>query len=77
MIVKINGDMFILWQAVDCDGYELEVLLQKRRNKKVAIRFLIRLLGNYKVPRVVITDKLKSYQKSICHMCSNTDHCFQ
>ncbi len=47
MIVKINGDMFILWQAVDCDGYELEVLLQKRRNKKVAIRFLIRLLGNY------------------------------
>ena len=38
--VKINGKYFILWRAVDSDGYELDILLQKHRNKKAAIRFL-------------------------------------
>jgi putative transposase len=74
MTVKINGEMFILWRAVDADGYELEVLLQKRRNKKAAIRFLTKLLGNYQAPRVIVTDKLKSYQKPVLYMCPKTDH---
>ncbi|WPY01913.1 IS6 family transposase domain protein (plasmid) [Candidatus Trichorickettsia mobilis] len=60
--------------TVDSDGYKLEVLLQKRRNKKAAIRFLTKLLGNYQAPRVIITDKLKSYQKPILYMCPKTDH---
>ena len=63
MTVKVNGEMLLLWRAVDANGYELEVLLQKRRNKKAAIRFLTRLLGNYQAPRVIVTDTLKSYQK--------------
>lgn len=57
--------MFILWRAVDADGYELDVFLQKRRNKKSAIRFLFRLLKSYPSPRVMVTDKLKSYVKPI------------
>jgi putative transposase len=65
MNVKINGEIFILWRAVDSDGYELEVLLQKRRNKKSAIRFLIRLLGNYLVSRVIVTNKLGCVNKVI------------
>ena len=74
MTIKINGEYFILWRAVDSDGYELDVFLQKRRNKKSAIRFLRRLLGCYPVPRVIITDKLKSYIKPIRNMCHDTDH---
>ena len=27
MTVKINGGLFILWRAVDSEGYELDVLL--------------------------------------------------
>ena len=42
--MKVNGEYFILWRAVDSEGYELDVFLQKRRNKKSAIRFLSRLL---------------------------------
>lgn len=38
MTVTINGDKFILWRAVDSLGQELDVFLQKRRNKKSAIR---------------------------------------
>ena len=65
MSIKINGEYFVLWRAVDADGYELDVYLQKRRNKKSAICFLTRLLGNYPAPRVIVTDKLRSYLKPI------------
>lgn len=74
MTVKINGEFFILWRAVDSDGYELDILLQKHRNKKAAIRFLSRLLGSYPAPRVIVTDKLKSYRKPIQIMCRQTEH---
>lgn len=74
MNVKINEEFFILWRAVDSDGYELDILLQKRRNKKAAIRFLSHLLSSYPEPRVIVTDKLKSYKKSIRIMCRQTEH---
>ena len=39
MTVRIKREYFILWRAVDSDGYELDILLQAHRNKKAAIRF--------------------------------------
>lgn len=74
MTMKVNGEYYILWRAIDSEGYELDVFLQKRRNKKSAIRFLSRLLQSYPVPRVIITDKLKSYIKPIKVMCRSTEH---
>jgi putative transposase len=74
MNIKINGQTFILWRAVDSGGHELDVFLQKHRDKKAAIRFLSRLLGQHQPPRVVITDKLKSYVKPIKHMMKQTEH---
>jgi len=74
MTVKINGDPFVLWRAVDSEGIELDVFLQKRRNKKAAVRFLSRLLRSYLSPRVIVTDKLKSYNKPIKYLCPQTKH---
>ncbi len=74
MVLKINGEPYYLWRAVDSEGYELDVLLQKCRNKRAATRFLSRLLGSYPKPRVIVTDKLKSYNKPIQHMCKGTEH---
>ena len=74
MTIKINGEYFVLWRAVDSDGYELDAFLQKRKNKKSAIRFLSRILGCYPIPRVIVTDKLRSYLKPIRNMCPKTDH---
>jgi putative transposase len=74
MTIRINGKFFILWRAVDSEGYELDILLQKRLNKKAAIRFLSRLLRSYPAPRVMVTDKLKSYKKPIQIMCRQTEH---
>jgi putative transposase len=44
MSLIINGESFVLWRTVDEHGMELDVFLQKRRNKASAIRFLSRLL---------------------------------
>lgn len=74
MTIRVNGKYFVLWQAVDADGYELDVYLQKHHNKKSAIRFLTRLLECYPTPRIIITDKLKSYIKPIRQMCPNAEH---
>ena len=74
MAVKINGEPFVLWRAVDSEGIELDVFLQKRRNKRAAIRFLSRLLRIDPSPRVIITDKLQSYTKPIKYMCPNAEH---
>ena len=74
MHLKINGGKFVLWRAVDSEGHELDVLLQKRKDKKSAIRFLAKLLGSYPAPRVVVSDKLPSYRKPIKHMMPNTEH---
>jgi putative transposase len=61
----IQGKVYWLWRAVDQDGYELDILLQTRRNAKCAVRFFKKLLkGLAYMPRVIITDKLASYRKA-------------
>ena len=47
---------------MDQDGNVLDILVQPRRDKRAAVRFLRKLLTRLAyVPRVVITDKLASY----------------
>jgi putative transposase len=40
VFVKINGDNFYLWRAVDHEGEVLESSVTKRRNKRAALEFL-------------------------------------
>ena len=62
MVITMNGKHHYLWRAVDQDGYTLDILVQSRRNTKAAKRFFRKLLkGLHYVPRVLVTDKLKSY----------------
>ena len=42
-------------------GNSLEILVQSRRNTQAAMRFMRKLMKQYGVPRVMITDKLRSY----------------
>jgi putative transposase len=63
VFIRINGTMRYLWRAVDQHGNVVDVLVQSRRNAKAAKRFFRKLLkGHRYVPRVVVTDKLASYQ---------------
>jgi putative transposase len=62
MVITMNGKHHYLWRAVDQEGYTLDILVQSRRNTKAAKRFFRKLLkGLHYVPRVLITDQLKSY----------------
>ena len=57
-----RGERHSLWPAVDQDGNVLDILVQSQRNKKSAKRFFRKLLkGLQYIPRVIITEKLKSY----------------
>jgi putative transposase len=58
-----HGNGQDLWRAVDQDGQVHDILVQSRRNKKAAKKFFRKLLKGLKyVPRVMVTDKLKSYE---------------
>ena len=63
VFVKINGAQRYLWRAVDQHGNVLDVLVQSRRNALAAKKFFRKLLKGLRyVPRVIVTDKLASYQ---------------
>ena len=62
MFIRIRGKTHYLWRAVDQNGHVLDILVQSRRNARVAKRFFHKLLRNLQyVPRVIVTDKLRSY----------------
>ncbi len=44
VFVAINGVQHYLWRAVDQDGNVLDILVQPKRDKRAAVRFLRRLL---------------------------------
>lgn len=61
MFVRLRGEPYLSWRAVDEHGAELDILLQKRRDKAAAKRFFQRLLRSSPVPRRIVTDQLRSY----------------
>jgi putative transposase len=61
MFVTLRGESYLLWRAVDEHGAELDVLVQKRRDKAAAKRFFRRVLRSNPVPRKIVTDQLRSY----------------
>ena len=62
VFIRIHGKLHYLWRAIDQHGTVLDILVQSRRNAKAAKRFFKKLLkGLQYVPRVIVTDKLRSY----------------
>ncbi len=75
MVIKINGVQHYLWRAVDQDGVILDVLVQRRRDAKAAKKFFRKLLKGLRyTPRVLITDKLGSYQVAHRETLSSAEH---
>ena len=76
VFLKINGRIHYLWRAVDQDGVVLDILVQNRRDQKAAKKFFRKLLkGLQYVPRVLITDKLKSYNAARAEVMSSVQSC--
>jgi putative transposase len=73
--LKINGRKHWLWRAVDQEGLVLDILVQARRNRTAAERFLRCVLDGCSArPRVVITDKLASYPPAIRRVLPGVEH---
>src|ERR1700730_17746961 len=76
VFLKINGRVHYLWRAVDQDGDVLDILVQRHRDKKAAKKFFRKLLKRLRyVPRVIITDKLRSYSAAKAEVMSGVEHC--
>jgi len=62
VFLAINEQRQYLWRAVDQDGHILDILVQRRRDRKAAKKCFRKLLKRLiYVPRVLMTDKLESY----------------
>jgi putative transposase len=75
VFLTINKERHYLWRAVDQDGHVLNILVQRRRDKTAAKKFFRKLLkGLTYVPRVMVTDKLKSYAAAKQEMLPSVEH---
>jgi putative transposase len=62
MVVRIGGRRMFLWRAVDDEGEVLDMLVQRRRHKRAAVRLLRKLLKNQGIhSKAIVTDNLGSY----------------
>ena len=63
VFVTIQGQRHYLWRAVDQDGDVIDILVQSRRDRRAAKRFIRKLLkGQGSEPGWLVTDKLRSYR---------------
>jgi putative transposase len=75
VFVRIRGKQHYLWRAVDQDGNVLGILVQSRRSAKAVKRFFRKLLkGLQYVPRVIVTDKLRSYAAAKRDILPEVEH---
>ncbi|WP_323123696.1 IS6 family transposase [Burkholderia alba] len=68
MFVTLRSEPYVLWRAVDKHGVEIDILLQKLRDKAAAKRFFKCVLRSNPVPRKIVTDQLRSYPAAKAEM---------
>ncbi len=63
--VRVNGEIRYLWRAVDHEGEGLEVFATKCRDRWAAHAFLKRAMKRCGRPKVIVTDRLRSYRAAM------------
>ena len=77
VFVLINGKRMYLWRAVDNEGEVLDILVQRRRDKRAALKLMRKLLKNQGfVPDAFVTDKLPSYGAALSDLGLSKRHDF-
>lgn len=75
VFLKIGGKQMNLWRAIDDEGEVLDVLLQSRRNKPAALKFLRRTLKTHKsTPRAIVTDKWQASMSAVHDILSSAEN---
>ena len=65
IFVRINGEIYYLWRAVDHEGEVLEAYVTKKRDRKAALRFLRNTMKRNGHPEAIVTDRLRSYRAAM------------
>ena len=65
VFVRINGETYYLWRAVDHEGEVLEAFVTKRRDRNSALRILRKTMKRYGRPEAIVTDRLRSYRAAM------------
>jgi putative transposase len=64
-----------IWRVVDLDGDEIDILVQKRKDKNAASRFFKKLLKGQQAAQIrLITDKFHSYSAATKKLISDAEH---
>jgi putative transposase len=75
VFININGVLHYLWRGVDQDGDEIDILVQKRKDKKAVRRFFRKLLKEQQTaPIRIVTDKLRSYSAAKKELIPDVGH---
>ena len=75
LVVRIAGRQMYLWRAVDHEGEVLDMLVQRRRDTRAALRLMRKLLTKQSfVPKLLVTDKLRSYAPAFRRLRLNCPH---
>jgi len=75
MVVRIAGKRMYLWRAADHEGEVLDMLVQRRRDKRAALRLMRKLLKKQGfAPTLLTTDKLGSYGSAFRHLRLTCPH---
>lgn len=74
VVITMRGKKHWLWRTVDSNGEILDILVQTRQNACAAKRFISRLIACWGIPRVIVTDKLRSYGADLRKLGQGVDH---
>jgi len=65
VFVRLGGERRYLWRAVDHEGEVLEAVVTQKRDKKTALKLLKRLMKRFGNPKMIVTDRLRSYSAAL------------
>ena len=75
MVIRIVGVRMYLWRAVDHEGEVLDMLVQRRRDSRAALRLMRKLLRKQGfAPKLLVTDKLRSYASAFRRLRLSCPH---
>ena len=75
MVIRIAGVRMYLWRAVDHEGEVLDMLVQRRRDTRAALRLMRKLLKKQGFPpKLLVTDKLRSYASAFRQLGLSCPH---
>jgi transposase-like protein len=75
LVIRIAGVRMYLWRAVDHEGEVVDMLVQRRRDTRAALRLMRKHLKKQGFPpKLLVTDMLRSYASAFRQLGLSCPH---